>query len=174
MVALILCSRDSFALLPAVWSPIPRFMKTPSISLHISFFHCNISTINKVCQLTNDRQNICREYHKPLLLLLILLLIYHARLLNYNNCGLHTVCDPNCLLSSLDFALQRITEIQNKVVITDRMWARLLSSTNQPSFLSQKDMDNVKKEEEPVTQLLEGDDKKRAPWEERWRCEQRK
>ncbi|CAN0907277.1 ATP-dependent 6-phosphofructokinase 3 [Linum grandiflorum] len=29
----------------------------------------------------------------------------------------------------------RITEKQNKVVITDRMWARLLSSTNQPSFL---------------------------------------
>ncbi|KAL0305213.1 UNVERIFIED_CONTAM: ATP-dependent 6-phosphofructokinase [Sesamum calycinum] len=29
----------------------------------------------------------------------------------------------------------RITESQNKVVITDRMWARLLSSTNQPSFL---------------------------------------
>ncbi|KAF8051779.1 hypothetical protein N665_1668s0007 [Sinapis alba] len=29
----------------------------------------------------------------------------------------------------------RITEKQNRVVITDRMWARLLSSTNQPSFL---------------------------------------
>ncbi|CAH9076657.1 unnamed protein product [Cuscuta europaea] len=29
----------------------------------------------------------------------------------------------------------RITEQQNHVVITDRMWARLLSSTNQPSFL---------------------------------------
>lgn len=34
--------------------------------------------------------------------------------------------------------LQRITEKQNKVVITDRMWARLLSSTNQPSFLGPK------------------------------------
>lgn len=32
----------------------------------------------------------------------------------------------------------RIIEKQNKVVITDRMWARLLSSTNQPSFLSAK------------------------------------
>ncbi|GAB2293454.1 ATP-dependent 6-phosphofructokinase 3 [Dionaea muscipula] len=30
----------------------------------------------------------------------------------------------------------RITESQNKVVITDRMWARLLSSTNQPSFMN--------------------------------------
>ncbi|KAK7349218.1 hypothetical protein VNO77_06408 [Canavalia gladiata] len=29
----------------------------------------------------------------------------------------------------------RINERQKKVVITDRMWARLLSSTNQPSFL---------------------------------------
>ncbi|KAL0407736.1 UNVERIFIED_CONTAM: ATP-dependent 6-phosphofructokinase [Sesamum radiatum] len=33
----------------------------------------------------------------------------------------------------------RITEKQNKVVITDRMWARLLASTNQPSFLGSKD-----------------------------------
>jgi 6-phosphofructokinase 1 len=33
----------------------------------------------------------------------------------------------------------RITEKQNKVVITDRMWARLLSSTNQPSFMKQAD-----------------------------------
>ncbi|EOY26965.1 6-phosphofructokinase 3 [Theobroma cacao] len=30
----------------------------------------------------------------------------------------------------------RITQKQNKVVITDRMWARCLSSTNQPSFFS--------------------------------------
>ncbi|XP_011072633.1 ATP-dependent 6-phosphofructokinase 3-like, partial [Sesamum indicum] len=33
----------------------------------------------------------------------------------------------------------RINERRNKVVITDRMWARLLSSTNQPSFLNPKD-----------------------------------
>ncbi|RDX87757.1 ATP-dependent 6-phosphofructokinase 3 [Mucuna pruriens] len=50
----------------------------------------------------------------------------------------------------------RITERQNKVVITDRMWARLLSSTNQPSFLSPKDLDEAKKAEQPPTQLLEG------------------
>jgi 6-phosphofructokinase 1 len=36
---------------------------------------------------------------------------------------------------------QRVTSTRNKVKITDRMWARLLSSTNQPSFLSQKDID---------------------------------
>jgi hypothetical protein len=35
--------------------------------------------------------------------------------------------------------VQRVLEDkQNKVVITDRMWARLLSSTNQPSFLDHK------------------------------------
>ncbi|KAA8523201.1 hypothetical protein F0562_009624 [Nyssa sinensis] len=49
----------------------------------------------------------------------------------------------------------RIIERQNKVVITDRMWARLLSSTNQPSFLSSKDIIEANKEEEPPTQLLE-------------------
>nr|KYP54121.1 6-phosphofructokinase 3 [Cajanus cajan] len=32
----------------------------------------------------------------------------------------------------------RINEGEKKVVITDRMWARLLSSTNQPSFLNPK------------------------------------
>ncbi|XP_060173608.1 ATP-dependent 6-phosphofructokinase 3-like isoform X2 [Lycium barbarum] len=51
----------------------------------------------------------------------------------------------------------RITEKQNKVVITDRMWARLLSSTNQPSFLRVKEIEEVKNEEQPKTQLLDGD-----------------
>lgn len=32
--------------------------------------------------------------------------------------------------------LQRVTETTNTVKLTDRMWARLLSSTNQPSFLN--------------------------------------
>ena len=53
-----------------------------------------------------------------------------------------------------NFDTQRINERQNKVVITDRMWARLLSSTNQPSFLSHKDLEEAKKAESP-TQLLE-------------------
>jgi len=39
-------------------------------------------------------------------------------------------------------ALQRINEDEKKVVITDRMWARLLSSTNQPSFLNPIDITN--------------------------------
>ncbi|XP_072966338.1 ATP-dependent 6-phosphofructokinase 3-like [Typha angustifolia] len=38
----------------------------------------------------------------------------------------------------------RVTETRNKVVITDRMWARLLSSTNQPSFLSSKDIEEAR------------------------------
>ncbi|XP_050388011.1 ATP-dependent 6-phosphofructokinase 3-like [Argentina anserina] len=42
----------------------------------------------------------------------------------------------------------RITEKQHQVVITDRMWARLLSSTNQPSFLSTKDVTEDKRDEE--------------------------
>lgn len=54
------------------------------------------------------------------------------------------------------FDTQRITERQNKVVITDRMWARLLSSTNQPSFLDPKDVEEAKNAEQPPTQLLEG------------------
>lgn len=46
--------------------------------------------------------------------------------------------------------MQRITEGQNTVVITDRMWARLLSSTNQPSFLIAKSVveENMKEEED--------------------------
>ncbi|KAL6580626.1 ATP-dependent 6-phosphofructokinase 4, chloroplastic [Orobanche minor] len=32
--------------------------------------------------------------------------------------------------------ISRVTETQNTVKLTDRMWARLLASTNQPSFLS--------------------------------------
>ncbi|CAD6271513.1 unnamed protein product [Miscanthus lutarioriparius] len=37
----------------------------------------------------------------------------------------------------------RVTSTRNKVKVTDRIWARLLSSTNQPSFVSQKDIDEA-------------------------------
>ncbi|EOY30586.1 hypothetical protein QUC31_020191 [Theobroma cacao] len=49
----------------------------------------------------------------------------------------------------------RIIEKQNKVVTTDRMWARLLSSTNQPSFLSAKDVIEDKVDGEESNQLLD-------------------
>ncbi|KAH9714026.1 ATP-dependent 6-phosphofructokinase 3 [Citrus sinensis] len=48
----------------------------------------------------------------------------------------------------------RITERQNRVVITDRMWARLLSSTNQPSFLDPKKVKQSKEEGKLDTQLF--------------------
>lgn len=48
----------------------------------------------------------------------------------------------------------RVIERQNKVVITDRMWARLLSSTNQPSFLDPKAISGFKKDEETSGTLL--------------------
>ncbi|KAE8688438.1 ATP-dependent 6-phosphofructokinase 3 [Hibiscus syriacus] len=47
----------------------------------------------------------------------------------------------------------RITEKQNKVVITDRMWARLLSSTNQPSFFHPKDI--IEDEVDEASPLLD-------------------
>lgn len=43
------------------------------------------------------------------------------------------------------------------VVITDRMWARLLSSTNQPSFMRSKDMMEEKKVDQQPTGLLNGE-----------------
>lgn len=51
--------------------------------------------------------------------------------------------------------MQRITERQNKVVTTDRMWARLLSSTNQPSFIGPKEAAEIGKQKTPATQLLD-------------------
>uniref|UniRef100_A0A0E0JF37 ATP-dependent 6-phosphofructokinase n=1 Tax=Oryza punctata TaxID=4537 RepID=A0A0E0JF37_ORYPU len=55
----------------------------------------------------------------------------------------------------------RITEKQNKVVITDRMWARVLCSTNQPCFLSHEDVEHLKHDDDEHhlhnTQLLEGE-----------------
>ncbi|KAL1825426.1 hypothetical protein ACET3Z_012204 [Daucus carota] len=50
----------------------------------------------------------------------------------------------------------RITEKRNKVVITDRMWARLLSSTNQPSFPVVKDSSKISKEEEEGDRRVDG------------------
>ncbi|KAI3792742.1 hypothetical protein L2E82_06630 [Cichorium intybus] len=51
----------------------------------------------------------------------------------------------------------RIVDHPNKVVITDRMWARVLSSTNQPSFLGPKEVLEFQKVEEQRIQLLEGE-----------------
>ncbi|CAK7353114.1 unnamed protein product [Dovyalis caffra] len=52
----------------------------------------------------------------------------------------------------------RITEKQKQVVITDRMWARLLSSTDQPSFICPRVVaESRKNHDEPPTQLLDGD-----------------
>ncbi|KAK4396952.1 ATP-dependent 6-phosphofructokinase [Sesamum angolense] len=49
----------------------------------------------------------------------------------------------------------RITERQNKVVITDRMWARLLLSTNQPSFFSKNNLIQASNKKEPLSELLD-------------------
>lgn len=53
--------------------------------------------------------------------------------------------------------MQRIVDQHNKVVITDRMWARVLASTNQPSFLKPKELIEFQRVEAPSTQLLEGE-----------------
>ena len=53
--------------------------------------------------------------------------------------------------------MQRVIETQNKVVITDRMWARLLCSTNQPSFLDHKDVIGDENEEVPQIQSINGE-----------------
>ncbi|KAJ7963090.1 ATP-dependent 6-phosphofructokinase [Quillaja saponaria] len=56
----------------------------------------------------------------------------------------------------------RVIEKQKKVVITDRMWARLLSSTNQPSFLNHKDVIEDKIEEETEQYSVNGENHSEA------------
>ncbi|CAO2166322.1 unnamed protein product [Urochloa humidicola] len=55
----------------------------------------------------------------------------------------------------------RVTSTRNKVRITDRMWARLLSSTNQPSFLSQKDIDAAREADRAANSKENGHDAKK-------------
>lgn len=50
-----------------------------------------------------------------------------------------------------------ITETQKQVNTTDRMWARLLSSTNQPSFLRYEEVMKYKREKESTKMLQELD-----------------
>ncbi|XP_058722341.1 ATP-dependent 6-phosphofructokinase 6-like [Vicia villosa] len=50
----------------------------------------------------------------------------------------------------------RITERRNNVVITDRMWARLLSSTNQPSFIDAEVSNEDENGKKPLDQLADG------------------
>ncbi|KAG5046982.1 hypothetical protein JHK86_016388 [Glycine max] len=53
------------------------------------------------------------------------------------------------------FVKNRITQGQNKVLITDRMWARLLSSTNLSSFMIAKTVSEEKREEEANSHVPE-------------------
>lgn len=46
--------------------------------------------------------------------------------------------------------LQCVTETQNTVKLTDRMWARLLASTNQPSFLNSDEVIPEKVDQETI------------------------
>lgn len=55
----------------------------------------------------------------------------HGAMAGYTGFTVGTVNGRNCYIP-----FYRIIESQNKVVITDRMWARVLSSTNQPSFMN--------------------------------------
>ncbi|KAJ0555889.1 putative 6-phosphofructokinase [Helianthus annuus] len=48
----------------------------------------------------------------------------------------------------------RIVDHHNKVVITDRMWARVLASTNQPSFLRPKELMEFQNAEEEATSQM--------------------
>ncbi|KAH9303291.1 hypothetical protein KI387_014874, partial [Taxus chinensis] len=50
--------------------------------------------------------------------------------------------------------ISRVTESPNRVKTTDRMWARLLSSTNQPSFINYNEVMEARRQKES-TKLLE-------------------
>ncbi|KAH7865992.1 hypothetical protein Vadar_013937 [Vaccinium darrowii] len=79
-------------------------------------------------------------------------------------------CNPRCMAGYTGFTVgpvngrhayipfYRVIERQNKVVITDRMWTRVLSSTNQPSFLDPRRISEANKDEpQPQSQLLDGE-----------------
>uniref|UniRef100_A0A0D6R203 ATP-dependent 6-phosphofructokinase n=1 Tax=Araucaria cunninghamii TaxID=56994 RepID=A0A0D6R203_ARACU len=53
--------------------------------------------------------------------------------------------------------ISRVTETRHEVKITDRMWARLLSSTNQPSFLGAQEIMEAKMRKESANMLEELD-----------------
>nr|AVZ46892.1 putative phosphofructokinase [Haloxylon ammodendron] len=55
----------------------------------------------------------------------------HGAMAGYTGCIVGPVNGRQCYIP-----FYRIVDKPNKVVITDRMWARLLSSTNQPSFMN--------------------------------------
>lgn len=126
---------------------------TFKIPLHTLYFHFHWTKINKI------------KYYIVLDIFLFLIVLYLQ--LHFLTCFSHSFNEyllfdlsPKDLLERSFvwiFYIQRIIEKQNKVVITDRMWARVLASTNQPSFLNPKDFADVKEEEpQTQTQLVDG------------------
>lgn len=58
------------------------------------------------------------------------------------------------VMTSMVLHLQRVTETQNTVKLTDRMWARLLASTNQPSFLGCNEASQEKVDGETIDDVI--------------------
>lgn len=58
---------------------------------------------------------------------------------------------PRSLLVCVD--LQCVTETQNTVKLTDRMWARLLASTNQPSFVQKCELVQERVNKQTIDQI---------------------
>lgn len=61
-----------------------------------------------------------------------------------------TLCTKRANCNTL---LQRVTEKQKTVQLTDRMWARLLASTNQPSFVSPDDLTQERVDNDTVKEI---------------------
>ncbi|KAH1219356.1 ATP-dependent 6-phosphofructokinase 3 [Glycine soja] len=74
----------------------------------------------------------------------------HGAMAGYTGFTVGPVNGRNCYIP-----FHLINEGEKRVVITDRMWARLLSSTHQPSFLNPKDITG-EREERTVNQTTDG------------------
>lgn len=138
-------------------SEYPSFLIVVVTNFYFYFylpFNCNGSDL-KACT-NNDKFELVASFllciwvnFPPCCILLqlhysICSMFFHNFFIFFNFILIYFCCDNHSatLLSKKSWyewnnvVLQRVTETQNTVKLTDRMWARLLASTNQPSFLN--------------------------------------
>ncbi|KAG4395300.1 hypothetical protein GLYMA_20G195733v4 [Glycine max] len=108
-------------------------------------FHCNVCNIGKSrCDPTYMIRAIASNASDNIYCTLLAHGAVHGAMAGYTG---FTVGPVNSKQAYIPIAC--VMEKQNKVKLTDRMWARLLASTNQPSFVAydqervEKDINNM-------------------------------
>ncbi|RDX81417.1 ATP-dependent 6-phosphofructokinase 3 [Mucuna pruriens] len=112
-----------------------HFAKRQKMAINLKYIECCDQPKNCLADPTYMIRAIPSNASDNVFCTLLAQSAVHGAMAGYTGFTVGPVNGRNCYIP-----FHLINEGEKKVVITDRMWARLLSSTHQPSFLNPKDI----------------------------------